>query len=180
MRRILLCLALVPIASLASVPARAACGPAATVLFVESAPDHFVVTNESAGPWRLTRLAVRLAGSAGRLIFDTEGGGPGVSAYQPFAPSPGGAKLTGSTPVGDGDEELDLTFADFDPGQRFRFAIDLDDRLPEIYGRTTVTGAEIEGAAIVGTFVHADGTRLEQDGVFGADGQAVLNPGACA
>lgn len=178
--RLLTALAILAAAAGPAAPAGASCGPALTVLFVESAPDHFVITNESTGPWRLARLALRLGGSAGRLIFDTAGGGPGVSAWQPFAAGSGDARLTGVSEVGDGDEGLDLVFADFDPGRRFRFDIDLDDRLPDVYGRTTVTGAEIEGAVVVGTFEHADGTRLEQDGRFGADGQAVLSPGACA
>ncbi len=53
-----------------------ACGPVVEVQFYEADGDIFVVHNLSKEPWTLINLEIVLTGSAGRLVFDTEDGGP--------------------------------------------------------------------------------------------------------
>lgn len=161
-----------------------ACGPAVEIEFTEGAPkDRFEIRNVSNGAWGLTSLSIQLAGSKGDLVFDTAPGGEGLSVYQPFEVQSGAAdvSLRGVPAVRDGDRAMDLEFDAFWSGKNFDFTIDLDDRLPvSEYGQTMISGAEIEGAVVIASFVDQDGVASVQKGTFGSDARAVLNGGTCA
>ncbi|MEM6489285.1 MAG: hypothetical protein AAF677_13635 [Pseudomonadota bacterium] len=155
--------------------APAVCGPTARVTFREGAPvDRYLIENLSPGDWAIARLEIALAGSAGRLVFDTVGGGPGRNVAQPFVvrSGEGDAALAAMPDIPDGAEAMVLAFERFMPGQVFRFTIDMDDRLAG-WG-TTVDGPEIEGAAVTVRFVDAGGAAVEVFASF--DGQAVARP----
>lgn len=161
-----------------------ACGPAVEIEFTEDAPkDRFEIRNVSNGAWGLTSLSIQLAGSKGDLVFDTAPGGEGLSVYQPFEARSGASdvSLRRVPVVRDGDRAMDLEFDAFWSGKDFDFTIDLDDRLPvSEYGQTMISGAEIEGAVVVASFVDKDGVASVQKGTFGSDSRAVLNGGTCA
>jgi hypothetical protein len=148
------------------------CGPAATVLHAEGAPaDRVVMRNISQGAWGIARASIDLAGSAGRLIFDTVPDGAGTNVAQPFRPAGGAAVLAAPPAIPDGAEAMSLAFAAFPPGARFGFTIDLDDRLTARPG-PTVAGAETAGARFTVTFRHADGTTETHEGPFDERGGA--------
>jgi hypothetical protein len=132
------------------VQAESACVHDVSMVFTESAPrDRFEIRNDSSAGQRIQRLTLDLSGSAGRLIFDTTVGGTGVQVFQPFRIEPGEAKLKGSPVVQDGSDRLTLDFTRFEPGQRFRFSIDVDDRLPASdLGQIRISGREMEGALL--------------------------------
>jgi len=158
-----------------------ACGPEIDVRFIDADGDVFVIDNKSQEPWHLASLEIRLAGSLGRLVFDTEDGGLGESMYQPFEPVDGEVALLVRPVVADGAEHVTLRFRDFRPGRTFMFVIDVDDRLENSdYGRAVVSGAEIEGAVAVATLTMANGARTRALGRFGDDGRARLRGGPCA
>jgi len=165
--------------------AAVACGPAVEVRFFESDGDIFQISNKSEGPWALVSLVIRLTGSRGGLVFDTEDGGPGYSMHQQFVPvtGPGTDKvgLVGAEPVGDGAEEIRLLFSDFLPGREFMFIIDVDDRLESSdYGQAVVSGDEIEGARAEAVLTMPGGAKATPKASFGNDGVARLRGGACA
>ncbi len=165
--------------------AAVACGPVVEVRFIESDGDIFHITNKSDGPWALVSLVIRLAGSRGGLIFDTEDGGPGFSMHQPFEPvtGPGVDKvgLLEAGPVGDGAEEIRLLFSDFLPGREFMFIIDIDDRLESSdYGQGGVSGDEIEGAEAQAVMTLPGGAKATPKASFGNDGVVRLRGGTCA
>jgi hypothetical protein len=160
----------------------AACGPAIEVRFIDAADgDVFTVRNVSEQPWSLVSLVIRLAGSRGRLVFDTAGGGPGYSMHQPFAAVNGEVGLLDAPDVGDGADEVTLRFSRFTPGRDFLFVIDVDDRLEfSDFGRAVVSGAEIEGAGAEAVLTMEGGVRSVAHGRFGDGGRAVLRGGLCA
>ena len=137
---------LVPFAAQAAT----ACVHDVSLVFTESAPrDRFELINESSPGQRVQRLTLNLAGSAGRLIFDTVEGGTGVEVFQPFRVESGEARLSKTPVVQDGSDRLELTFTRFDPGQRLVFSIDVDDRLTASdLGQTRVAGSEMAGALL--------------------------------
>ena len=169
------------LAATMTVPALA-CGPMATVQFIESSPqDRFEIVNNSADDWSVARLELMLDGSAGALIFDTAGGGPGTSMYQPFGTGPSDIEALVPPTVGDGDTALTLEFAGFDPGHRFVFTIDVDDTLPfSANGRQRVTDSEIDGALAKALFHAPDGQEMALEGHFGPDGIAIVSGLACS
>ena len=161
-------------------PARA-CGAWVEVAFFETDGDIFEIINKSQGPWSVDTLTIRLSGSRGRLIFDTEDGGVGASMSQSFEAVEGAVTLKGVTPVGDGAETIRLLFSDFTPGRRFEFFIDVDDRLENSdYGQAVVSGDEIDGADALVVLVMKNGRTAKARGRFGPDGRARLKGGACA
>lgn len=165
----------VAVAGVPSAPVIAAeCGPAFSVRFIEGAPrDRFVIENTAQDGGAIDSVALDLRGSAGRLIFDTQSGGQGVEVFQPWRAEGGSAKLAAEPAVGDGDESLILLFTRFEPGQRYGFSIDVDDRLAASdLGQIRVSGGEMEGAVVT---VNADG--VPRRAVFGADNRAVLVAG---
>lgn len=130
--------------------AASVCVQDVSLVFVESAPrDRFEVSNDSSSGQRIQRLTLDLAGSAGRLIFDTVEGGAGIDVFQPFRVESGEARLSATPVVPDGSERLDLAFTRFESGQRFVFSIDADDRLTASdLGQTRVSGSELKGALL--------------------------------
>ncbi len=128
--------------------AATACVHDVSLVFIESAPrDRFEIRNDSSAGQRIQRLTLDLSGSVGRLIFDTVEGRTGVEVFQPFRVDSGEARLSKTPVVQDGSDRLDLTFTRFDPGQRFVFSIDVDDRLPASdLGQIRVAGSEMAGA----------------------------------
>ena len=158
-----------------------ACGAWVEVAFFETDGDIFEIINKSQGPWAVDELTIRLTGSRGRLIFDTEDGGLGASMAQPFEPVAGEVGLEAVTPVGDGGEIIRLRFSGFTPGRRFEFVIDVDDRLDNSdYGQAVVSGDEIEGAGASVVLRLKNGRTSKARGRFGPDGRARLKGGACA
>ena len=155
-----------------------ACVHEVSMVFTESAPrDRFEILNDSSAGQRIQRLTLDLSGSAGKLIFDTIKGGTGVEVFQPFRIEPGEARLKGSPVVQDGSDRLTLDFTRFDPGQRFRFSIDVDDQLTASdLGQIRVSGREMEGAVLTAEFGARGATggevQARVDGNNRARGQA--------
>ncbi len=148
------------------------------VRFVESAPkDRFTVRNAGAcdpGPFE---LAIDLSPSAGRLIFDTTGSGPGVEVYQPFEVAQGRMRLSTGTSVRDGDDRVSVRVPGLAPGERVAFTIDVDDRLPAgELGQTRVAGSEIAGG--IARVTVRDAAPVA--GEFDRAGRAVLDTPDCA
>jgi hypothetical protein len=165
----------------AALPA-GACGPMATVRFVESSPaDRFEIVNNSSDAWDVAHVELTLDGSAGALIFDTLGGGAGTSMFQPFVPAPAEFDAVVPMEVGDGTRTLALDFAGFRPGAAFAFTIDVDDTLLRSeLGPMRVTESEIEGALAQALFRAPDGEEMVLDGHFGPDGIAIVSGLACS
>jgi hypothetical protein len=140
-----------------------ACVHEVSMVFTESAPrDRFEIRNDASAGQRIQRLTLDLSPSAGKLIFDTIDGGTGVEVFQPFRVEPGEAKLKGAPVVQDGSDRLTLDFTRFEPGQRFRFSIDVDDQLTASdMGQIRVSGREMEGAVLTAVFGPPGGTGTE-------------------
>lgn len=139
----------------------------ASLRFVESAPrDRFELT---VGQRALRAVTVDLRGSAGRLIFDTAGGGTGVEVFQPLRDEGG----TDAGSVDDGADVMRVVLRDARPGGRAAFSIDVDDRLTASdLGQIRVTGGEMEGALAL--FEAVDGQIVTA--VFNADNRAQVCP----
>jgi hypothetical protein len=177
--RLWLTLALVgawPLATLAT----PVCVRDVSLVFSESAPrDRFEIRNDSSAGQRIQRLTLDLSPSAGQLIFDTTEGGTGVDVFQPFRTEPGEARLSRSPVVDDGSDRITLDFTRFEPGQRFRFSIDVDDRLAASdLGQTRVSGREMQGALLSVVFAARGAAAVTDlqarvDGNNRARGQAV-------
>ncbi|MEL6792118.1 MAG: hypothetical protein AAFU55_04660 [Pseudomonadota bacterium] len=121
-----------------------------TVDFLESAPkDRFSIRNVDACETGPVRIDIDLAGSAGRLIFDTTASGAGVEVFQPFQLVAGAEKVASVTPVGDGDEAVSFQLSSLAPGEIVAFTVDVDDRLADSsLGQIRVDGSEIAGAIV--------------------------------
>ena len=162
-------------------PTARACGPEVVIRFIDSGPDLFIIENNSLEDWTLLSLEFRAEHSAGRVVFDTDFGGAGASEPQQFETVEGEVGLMMAPVVADGAEELTLHFANFAPGRKFVFSIDLDDRLPNsAMGQAYVTGDEIAGAEVLGLFTHPKIGEGRAQGTFGTDGTAHLRGAACA
>lgn len=143
---------------------------------MEGAPvDRFEIVNLSPEGWSVERVLIDLGPSAGRLVVDALPGGEGFNVAQPFRAETGAAVLAPGQGVGDGDEAIALTFTAFPKAARFRFSLDLDDRISGSAG-TRVEGSEMRDAALTVTFRHDDGTIRQHGGRF--DGGAVARAGA--
>jgi hypothetical protein len=140
-----------------------ACAHDVSLVFLESAPrDRFEIRNDSSLGQRVQRVTLDLAGSAGRLIFDTTEGGAGVNVFQPFRVESGDAQLDKTPVVQDGSERLDLVFTRFESGERFAFSIDVDDRLTSSdLGQIRIAGAELKGALLTVVVGPRGGARRE-------------------
>lgn len=173
------------VALLCALPGRAgACGPEVEIRFFEGDGDLFVIRNLSQEPWALVTLVLSLTGSRGRLVFDTDYGGPGASEPSAFeaveGPPDKPVGLVGVPAVGDGAEALTLRFRAFLPGREFIFTIDVDDRLEDSdLGQAVVSGAEIAGAAARAMLTSPKGGTTDARGTFGADARARLRGGLC-
>ncbi|MEL6766437.1 MAG: aggregation factor core [Pseudomonadota bacterium] len=152
------------------------CGPTALARFTEAAPvDRFEIENLSPEGWSIEALVIDLGPSAGRLVVDALPGGAGFNVAQPFRAEAGAAVLKAGQSVSDGDEAIALSFAVFPDSVRFRFTLDLDDRISGSAG-TRVAGSEMRDATLSVTFRHRDGTEERHEGLF--DGQAAARAGA--
>ena len=147
--------------------AQAAGCSGAMLQFVESAPrDRFEL---AIGNQELRTVTVDLRGSAGRLIFDTAGGGAGVEVFQPLRNEGG----TEAGAVADGAEVVKVTLRDTPAGGRAAFSIDVDDRLAASdLGQIRVTGGELAGAVAI--FETAEGKILKA--VFDTQNRAQVCP----
>ena len=137
MTRLTLILALcVPLPVAAQIDAR----------FTEGAPkDTFTFVNSGCALGAAT-VVLDMTGSAGGLIFDTEGGGAGVEVFQPFETVSGDVA---SVSVSDGAGLLSLSVSDWPEGAEISFTIDVDDVLRHgDLGQTQVSGGEIAGAEL--------------------------------
>lgn len=162
-------------------PTARACGPEVVIRFIDSGPDLFIIENNSLEDWTLLSLEFRAEHSAGRVVFDTDFGGAGASEPQQFETVEGEVGLMKAPVVADGAEELTLHFANFAPGRKFVFSIDLDDRLENsAMGQAYVTGDEIAGAEVLGLFTRPRIGEGRAQGTFGTDGTAHLRGAACA
>ena len=137
-----------------AVHAAPACEHEVSLVFTESAPrDLFEMSSGSSKGQSIQGTTLDLAGSAGRLVFDTVEGGTGVEVFQPFRVESGEARLANSPAVPDGSDRLELVFDRFEAGQRFRFSVDVDDRLTASeLGQIRVSGREMEGALMTVVF----------------------------
>lgn len=169
----LLLAALVGVAPLVT-QAAPACGHGVSMVFTESAPrDRFEIRNGSSSGQSIQRLTLDLSGSAGRLIFDTVDGGTGVEVFQPFRVEQGEAKLKGLPAVQDGSDRITLDFSRFEPGQYFRFSIDVDDQLTASeLGQIRVSGREMEGAVLIALVGPRAGAGAELQARVGGDNRA--------
>lgn len=166
------------------VQAATTCGPQVTVGFYEGAPkDQFVIRNASAPGWEVSSIEVLLTGSRGRLLFDTEAGGPGLNVYQPFELNGSGAS-PGTVRIEDGAEQLALSFPSgqrLTPGRSLAFTIDVDDRVELAdLGPAVISGNEIEGASVRAEVIGPGGQSTVLEAVFDRTGQAVSPPLACS
>jgi hypothetical protein len=148
------------------------CGPRLIVDYQEDVPsDLFILHNASNPGWSLDRVEIDFAGSRGGLIFDVTEHGAGVSAYYPFREVGGGAVTSSRSEVTDGDTLLTLTFTVFLPGDRYVFAIDVDDTRANSE-QTQVSAAELDGSEVRAFFVRDDGVRQDLTTVFGVGTRA--------
>jgi len=81
-----------------------------------------VIANKSTTA-SVSNIALDLAPSAGRLIFDTKSGGSGVEVFQFHQADQSSAMLLKVPNVQDGDDALDLQFMSFKPGQDYTFSM---------------------------------------------------------
>ncbi len=120
--------------------------------------DPFSMTNTSDGGETVTGFRLDIAPAG--LIYDTVNGGPGIPNGVAFAPAGGTDVTTGLllTPVvvPDGATLLSLSFGGFDPGETFRWNIDVD---PAGGGDPSIYGNEMIGALAYVDF--SDGQTLE-------------------
>ena len=159
-----------------------ACGPSITIAFHESSDgDIFIIKNNSEEAWFLASLEITLTGSVGRLVFDTQDGGPGFSMHAPFVPADNEVGLIAAPEIRDGAEEIWLQITKFIPGRDFTFLIDVDDRLETSdYGCAVVSGAEFEGARAKAALAKTSGEKSSAHGQFDNTAKVVLRGGTCA
>ena len=148
-----------------------------TVDFLESAPkDRFTIRNVDACETGPVRIDIDLAGSAGRLIFDTTASGAGVEVFQPFQLVAGAEKVASVTPVGDGDEAVSFQLSSLAPGEIVAFTVDVDDRLTDSnLGQIRVDGSEIAGATLRVAFGDEP-----LEAAFDASSNATVSYAACS
>lgn len=139
------------------------------VRFVEGAPkDRFRISADGNCLDAQVSLTIDLEGSAGALVFDVTGAGAGVEVFQPFELVAGAEFVLAATPVSDGDRALVLELSALPNGAEVAFTIDVDDTIGA--REITVSGAEIEGAAV--RLVSGAKTTEAR---FGSDATAVLD-----
>ncbi|MGF1525677.1 MAG: aggregation factor core protein MAFp3, isoform C [Candidatus Competibacterales bacterium] len=148
-----------------------------TVVFEEDAPrDRFVIAN--GGPCDLPpfELTIDLAGSTGRLIFDTVPGGAGENVAQPLQVAEGGEMATVQGAVEDGAEQAQLLVDGLAVGARIVVTVDVDDRVPAgPRGQQMIAGSEVAGA--MATLAVASGEAW--GGTFDAEGRLVMAGPPC-
>ncbi len=84
-------------------------------------------------------------------FFDTESGGLGVSGWAGLTIlDSAGINLADAT-VADGGTTLVMSFTGFDPGEKLRFSIDVDEK-GFLHDNPVAEGAEFEGSQLLATF----------------------------
>lgn len=147
-----------------------ACGPQAEIRFAEGAPDSFEILNRSPAGWRILEVVLDLGGSAGGVYFDPTGEGAGASMPDDFVPRGGSARLTGATPLRDGDTAIALAFEGFAAGGSYLFTADTDDRIG-LPPHSVVAPEEIAGGNVRVRFSDG-GHEVEASGRFDGSGIA--------
>lgn len=143
------------------------------VAFIEGAPkDRFRIENAGGCPISNGAITLDLAGSQGRLIFDTTGQGAGVEVFQPFDLVEGANRLAALPQVTDGQSEIRLEVAQLAPGERITFTIDVDDTIGQ--REITVSGSEIAGA-----MVHLTQGSAQNSAPFSTRARASVAMGDC-
>ncbi|MGB0927889.1 MAG: aggregation factor core [Pikeienuella sp.] len=147
------------------------------IKFFEGAPtDRFEITNSSTCMVDELAMTINLAGSAGKLIFDTTATGAGVEVFQPMRITAGNDYLAEVSAVTDGDQTVTLTINSFDARGVISFTADLDDQLDQSdLGQIRVTNGEIEGAAVIAT-----APQEQVQATFGPDAAANIKLAACS
>ncbi|MHB8900373.1 MAG: SdrD B-like domain-containing protein [Thermoguttaceae bacterium] len=84
-------------------------------------------------------------------FFDTAPGGLGVSGAGAVKVLESTGFTISSITVSDGGTELTFTFSGFDPGEKLRFSVDVDEK-GFLSDNPVAEGAEFEGSQLVGTF----------------------------
>ena len=133
-------------------------------------PDSFRIFNDAASGRRISQVSIDLSTSLfPDVVFDPFGDA-GDAASKPFEPRADDATATGlaahayTGDNGGGFTTLTLDFADFDPGETLRFAIDIDPTnmkgasAPGPNHSGSVSGLEMVGATV--TVAFDDGTTL--------------------
>ena len=152
-----------------------------SVTYTESAPADIVSLRNNGicetGPFT---LVIDLSTSLGGVIFDTEGGGAGVSSWQSFDAIMGAEYLARPPAVTDGGLTLTLYITGMNVGDVLRFGIDLDDTKPEsAMGPTYIEPDEIAGAVAFIDLGDAGWGGKGPSGTFGPDGRATVPFSAC-
>lgn len=155
------------------------CGPRVLVEYTDDDPDYFIVKNRSPQGWSLVRISIDLGLTVGDLVFDPDGGGPGVGgAAEFFADSTPQIRLTGTVPAEDGGKALALSFEGFDPGLDYTFSVDLD-TLGRDGGTTWVLPSDMQNGRAIATFRGPDGKEDTIDAIFDSSATADSGAGGC-
>ena len=157
------------------------CDATLSARFIESAPrDRFTFVNTSKPGWSINHISIELAESQGNLVFDTESGGLGVEVYQPYKLEDSSAGVANVLLPDDGEQTIEITFAQFPAGANYTFSIDVDDQLTRsALGNIRVTGGEMKGAQVSVGFISDSGDTALQQTTFDTNNRAVIGAG-CA
>ena len=123
----------------------------------DTAGDVFEVTWEGGAPGtQLAELTVETDKvgdglTIGDSFFDIESGGLGVSGAVPLEILDSTGFTIVSTAVDDGGTTITFTFGDFDPGEKLRLSVDVDEK-GFLTDNPVSEGAEFEGSLLVATF----------------------------
>ncbi|MEL6582336.1 MAG: hypothetical protein AAFQ36_00765 [Pseudomonadota bacterium] len=149
-----------------------------SVKFEESFPvDRFVFRNVGSCSTGAVALSIELATANGKLLFDTEGTGPGVERFAGFAAIENAARVVGRPFVADGSTKAAVVLSDLAPGDVFSFSIDIDDQeVNGALGQTQISRSELQGAEVM--LFRADGS--EAVSAFGETPDALLVYDFCA
>ena len=123
----------------------------------DNSGDIFEVTWEGGAPdTQLVELTIETDKANDGLtaidtFFDTEAAGLGVSGAVPLQVLDNSGFTIIGISVADGGTTLTFTFSGFDPGEKLRFAIDVDEK-GFLSDNPVAEGAEFEGSQLIGTF----------------------------
>lgn len=144
-----------------------ACGLLLRITYAEDYPDWFHIEFLEGDGYTLQALQLNLGTAVGRPLIDT--------AYPQSRHSEwDGVVITGNTGFVTGSRDMGLGFAQFTSGKKFTLLVDLDGRFDQL------RHGELFGAEAKAKFVRSDGTSLQLNGRFDADGVAELGNRACA
>ncbi len=119
--------------------------------------DVFDVTWEGGAPGtQLVELTIetdKVGDGLGPIdtFFDTESGGLGVSGSSALQVLDSTGFSIAGIALADGGNTLTFTFTGFDPGEKLRFSVDVDEK-GFLTDNPVAEGAEFEGSQLIGTF----------------------------